>query len=167
MESSNSKSQRFEKLWAYHKEADGILHTRTAAFIVAQAMIVGAFATIFSGSENLYKNTSSFVLCIIGLSLSFLWIRANSGLMKGLAFLKNKICIIDDDYKAYLEICRESYRVDKILPFGIISQKNLMPYLLPSCFVFMWIVLASIVVARANNVSIYIYIIDKFHWLFS
>lgn len=158
MEQEDASSRRLEKLWGYHKEADGILHNRAAAFIVAQSIIVASFATIFSSSAPVInKNLSALFLCFVGFLVSVLWIRANAGLCNGIDLLKKEMCCIDSDYEKYLSACREKMLLDRFIPNNLMSQKYLMPYWLPAFFILMWIVFSLLIFAQVYKFSVYNY----------
>jgi hypothetical protein len=79
-----------KRAWLYYSHGDTILHSRFMSFLIAEAFLVGAFATTLN-SENAIK-ILIFQLCTVGLAvaISILFFAFHQSLHSKLLFVKDK-----------------------------------------------------------------------------
>lgn len=129
-------SKEREWVWAIHKEADVIIHSRIQALVSLEAILLASyFASISLGKPDKLGFIFAILMCIIGLSISSAFCFLQRRIINGIIDLK-MILLKDDAYRLYYRDERPTY----VFVSGV-------PYL----FVVIWIL-----VGMATAISPYI-----------
>lgn len=65
------KERRWARAWDYHKQLDSLLGARINFSLVAQAMLVAAFATLFAADQTHDVKIVESLICVLAIVFAF------------------------------------------------------------------------------------------------
>jgi hypothetical protein len=89
------------RVWDYHKQLDNLLLWRINYSLVAQAMLVAAFATLSSTTQNLRLHLIEFAVGLTGLIFTAFQCRMSVSVAKKLYRLKPELERLDKIYEQH------------------------------------------------------------------
>lgn len=104
--------EEIARAWEYHRDGDGILHSRIQSFIMAEAFLVAAFAQLVPALDQTgNKITAIVAICIsaIGFGATLLMASKTHSVLKKVSYLKDAYLMHDNVYKNYMNSGSKSW----------------------------------------------------------
>lgn len=133
-------NQEIERLWQYRTQAENVFYQRINFFLVAESMLLVAYATVLSKENFLF---TAITIITIGILLTVIWLIVNH---------RQKITV--DHVRNYIIDKLPEYRsLRQNRPKSFISSWILMTYLVPLLLIFSWITLLVVFLVDTRTKS--------------